>query len=78
MVDAPGMLKEEAFSQGPAVTARVCLGKEKTIMECNEEKNIFGSLYHVREPRTKLSEMAFSAASQHLLQWIERGIFLNV
>ncbi len=47
-------------------------------MECDRDKNIFGSLYHVKEPRTKIHDLPLTAAVQHLQQWNERGIMIKV
>ena len=71
-------MQEDIFDQGPPVKARICIGKENVIMECNAKKNIFGSLYHVREPHTKIHDLPFSAALQHLQQWNDRGIMIKV
>ena len=72
------VVQERGFEGGANVRAAVCLGKERSITDYLEENNVFGSHYHVREPRTRYSSMAFSSASQHLSQWNERGIFIKV
>lgn len=71
-------MQEGFFQEASSVKARCCIGKENVIIVCNEEKNIFGSLYHVKEPRTKVPDLPLSAALQHLQQWNERGIMIQV
>ena len=70
-------VQERVFEQGPPVKARICIGQENVIMECDADKNTFGSLYHVKEPRTKLHDLPLSAALQHLRQWNDRGIMIK-
>jgi hypothetical protein len=47
-------------------------------IECNAAKNVYGSMYHVREPETQLLHMSFPEFVNCAERWKMRNIFLKV
>ena len=48
------------------------------VFECDDNKNIYGQDYHIRETETQLLHMNLTSFMQSLNEWTSRKLFCKV
>jgi len=65
-------------NKSPQITVLCSEAKHNRFIECDSLKNIYGSLYHVREPETQKLEMTLPEFVQCATTWKDRRIFTRI
>lgn len=76
---APARLQECAIQKRDDSLVVLCSASQKNrFMECDDGKNVFGGLYHVREPESQRLSMTFHEFAQCAQRWQTRQVYLKV
>lgn len=64
----------------PDYVARVCCvdSKRPEVMICDQSRNVYGSSYHVREPKTQILEQTIETFVAAARNWSARKVFVQV
>ena len=65
------------FGSGSMV-AMCATAERSAVLEVDGEKNVYGSVYHVREPESQVLPMRFGEAAECVVAWQERRMFVRV
>lgn len=76
---APARPQECAIQRRDDSLVVLCSASQKNrFMECDDGKNVFGGLYHVREPESQRLSMTFHEFVQCAQRWQTRQVYLKV
>lgn len=63
---------------GRSVTALSATAERAAVLEADAAKNVYGGLYHVREPESQALAMRFGDAAECIAAWQGRRMLMRV
>jgi hypothetical protein len=72
------MAGQAAHFGGGSMVAMCATAERSAVLEADGEKNVYGGVYHVREPESQVLPMRFGEAAECVVAWQERRMFVRV
>ncbi len=69
---------QAAHFGGGSMVAMCATAERAAVLEADSEKNVYGGMYHVREPESQVLPMRFGEAAECVVAWQERRMFVRV